>query len=104
MQPAAVSNWARICRVSGRVATPALRPAEGSVIEVARIGGAMAIERPVSPDGHVSFFAIPGPHTIRLVGPDGRASSAWAIEVPSKPTACLAGLVAASIKENCDGN
>lgn len=94
---------ARVCRVAGRVATPAMRPAAGSVVEVVRINGAITIERPVSPDGHVSFFAIPGPHMVRLIGPDGRASSAWAIEVPSRPTACLAGLVATSIKESAHG-
>ncbi len=59
----------------------------------------MLIERPVQPDGRVSFYALPGPHHVRLVGPDGRSTIAWAIDVPRWPTACLATLVAASIRE-----
>lgn len=102
MRPAGAP--ARVCKVAGRVADPGLRPAAGSVIEVERADGAMAFERPVQPDGFVAFYALPGPHTIRLIAPDGCASSAWAITVPARPKACLAALAAASIRENCDGN
>lgn len=94
---------ARVCRVAGRVADPALRPAAGSVVVVVRSGGGMR-EYPVREDGFVGFYATPGPHMVRLVAPDGRETSAWAIDVPSRPTACLAALAAASIRENCDGN
>lgn len=61
-------------------------------------------EYPVREDGFVGFYATPGPHTIRLVSPDGRASSAWAITVPPKPTACLAALAAAAIRKNANGH
>lgn len=93
---------ARVCRVAGRVATPALRPAAGSIVEVVRAGGGVR-EYTVRPDGFVGFFATPGPHMVRLVAPDGRETSAWAIDVPSRPTACLAALVAAQIKETRNG-
>lgn len=94
---------ARVCRVAGRVADPALRPAAGSIVEVVRAGGGVR-EYTVRPDGFVGFFATPGHHIVRLIAPDGRASSAWAITVPPKPTACLAALAASAIRKNANGH
>lgn len=97
------SFLARVCRVAGRVADPALRPAAGSIVEVVRAGGGVR-EYTVRPDGFVGFYATPGRHTVRLIGPDGRETSAWAITVPARPKACLAALAAASIRENRNGD